>query len=300
MKLLPALIFALAVTLPAAETRADEAADRKAEIQRKKEEAKKRAEEKRAQADEAKKAEDARKKAEEEAATKAEEARKKAQEAQKCSPTCTPTCDCSGNPITPAKCSPTCTPTCDCSGNPIAAAKCSPTCTPTCDCSGNAIKPAKCSPTCTPTCDCSGNPIAAAKCSPTCTPTCDCSGNPIEIKKATDPKKLATPVTQNVADEKDAPLPSADIAALRQDRGERRRSSVERLRRRWGSVLAQDQGAAELKNHSRRVAFLQRIRIVADKKKDTKTVEQVDELITAEDQRHSRAMNALREGALSR
>jgi hypothetical protein len=286
MKVLPALALTLAITLPVAAARADEAADRKAEIQRKKEEAKKRAEEKKAQADQAKQADEARRKAEEEAAKKAEEARKKAQEAQKCSPTCTPTCDCSGNPIAAAKCSPTCTPTCDCSGNPIAAAKCSPTCTPTCDCSGN--------------------PIAAAKCSPTCTPTCDCSGNPIEVKKATDPKatdpKKATTVatTPSVADEKDAPLPSADIAALRQDRSERRKGTVERLRRRWGTVLGQDQGAAELKNHSRRIAFLQRIRIVADTKKDTKTVEAVDELITTEDQRHFRAMNALREGALPR
>jgi hypothetical protein len=62
--------------------------------------------------------------------------------------------------------------------------------------------------------------------------------------------------------------------------------------------LAQEKGAAELKNHSRRVALLQRVRIVADQKKDAKTVEQVDELITEEDRRHANAMNALREGAL--
>jgi hypothetical protein len=103
-----------------------------------------------------------------------------------------------------------------------------------------------------------------------------------------------------VADEKDAPLPSADIDLLRQGRGDRRKDTVARLKRRWGSLLAQEPGTAELKNHSRRVAFLQRIRIVADKKNDAKTVEEVDELLTLEDQRHANAMNALREGALPR
>jgi hypothetical protein len=103
-----------------------------------------------------------------------------------------------------------------------------------------------------------------------------------------------------VADEKDAPLPSADIDALRKDRGDRRKETVARLKRRWGNLLAQEGGAAELKNHARRIAVLQRIRIVADKKKDTLTVEQVDELLTQEDQRHANAMNALREGALPR
>ena len=115
-----------------------------------------------------------------------------------------------------------------------------------------------------------------------------------------DPKKLLVDPVQKIADEKDAPLPSADIIALRQGRGDRRKETVARLRRRWGGLLAQSNGAAELKNHSRRVAILQRIRIVADKKKDTKTVEAVDVLITEEDQRHSSAMNSFREGALPR
>ena len=111
---------------------------------------------------------------------------------------------------------------------------------------------------------------------------------------------MIDPVKERVSDQKDAPLPSADIDALRKDRGERRKDTVARLKRRWGNLLAQESGAAELKNHSRRVAILQRIRIVADKKKDTQTVEQVDELLTQEDQRHGSAMNALREGALPR
>ena len=99
-------------------------------------------------------------------------------------------------------------------------------------------------------------------------------------------------------EEKDAPLPAGDIETLRKDRPDRRKATVERLRRRWGSVLADANGAADLKLHSRRVAFLQRIRVIAEAKKDKKSVEAVDELLTAEDERHSKAMNALREGAL--
>jgi hypothetical protein len=100
------------------------------------------------------------------------------------------------------------------------------------------------------------------------------------------------------AEEKDAPLPAVDIETLRKDRPERRKATVERLRRRWGSLLASPAGTADLKTHARRVAFLQRVRLVADSKKDAKTVEAVDELLTKEDERHASAMNALREGAL--
>jgi hypothetical protein len=105
--------------------------------------------------------------------------------------------------------------------------------------------------------------------------------------------------TSTKVEEKDAPLPSSDIETLRKDRPDRRKSTVERLRRRWGSLLANDKGAADLKLHSRRVAFLQRIRLLAEAKKDKKSVELVDELLTLEDDRHSKAMNSLREGALS-
>ena len=100
------------------------------------------------------------------------------------------------------------------------------------------------------------------------------------------------------AEEKDAPLPAVDIATLRKDRTDRRKSTVERLRKRWGSLLANEKGTADLKQHARRVAFLQRIRLVAESKKDAKSVEAVDELLTQEDERHTKAMNSLREGAL--
>jgi hypothetical protein len=94
------------------------------------------------------------------------------------------------------------------------------------------------------------------------------------------------------------PLPTADIEALRKDRVDRRKLTVEQLRKRWGSLLANPNGAADLKNHSRRVAFLQRARLVAQSKKDTKSLAFADQLLTEEDERHSNAMNALREGAL--
>jgi hypothetical protein len=110
--------------------------------------------------------------------------------------------------------------------------------------------------------------------------------------------KTGTGGTTAKVEEKDAPLPTADIETLRKDRGERRKATVERLRRRWGSLLANQSGIDDLKKHARRVAFLQRVRAVAESKKDAKSVEAVDELLTREDERHASAMNALREGAL--
>jgi hypothetical protein len=104
--------------------------------------------------------------------------------------------------------------------------------------------------------------------------------------------------TTSKVEEKDAPLPTADIETLRKDRAERRKATVERLRRRWGNLLANPGGILDLKEHARRVAFLQRVRAVAETKRDAKSVEAVDELLTKEDERHASAMNALREGAL--
>ena len=81
-------------------------------------------------------------------------------------------------------------------------------------------------------------------------------------------------------------------------RMQRRKAAVDRARRRWGSLIANAKAAEDLKVHARRVAHLQRIRAVATAKKDKKTVEAVDELLTKEDERHSKTMNSLREGAL--
>ena len=56
--------------------------------------------------------------------------------------------------------------------------------------------------------------------------------------------------------------------------------------------------SAELKQHAQRTAYLQRIRALASKANDAKTVTAVDILITKEDARDADAMNALRSGAL--
>ena len=108
----------------------------------------------------------------------------------------------------------------------------------------------------------------------------------------------ATGGTGGAAAVKSPLLIVGDIEALRKDRAERRKVTVEQLRKRWGSLLADPKGAADLKDHSRRVAFLQRARLVAQAKKDTKSVERVDQLLTEEDERHGNAMNSLREGAI--
>ena len=117
-----------------------------------------------------------------------------------------------------------------------------------------------------------------------------------EQKKENQKKNLAE--FKAIAAAEREPQQTADIDELRKNRGDRRKDSVGRLRRRWGQLLADEKGAAELKRHSFRLAALQRIRVIAESKKDLKTVETVDELLTKEDERHFKAMNSLREGAL--
>jgi hypothetical protein len=118
-----------------------------------------------------------------------------------------------------------------------------------------------------------------------------------EQKKEVQKKNLAA-FKVIAAAERAESKPSVNIDELRKNRPERRKDSVGRLRRRWGQLLADEKGAAELRRHSFRIAALQRIRALADGKKDAKTVEACDELLTKEDERHFNAMNALREGAL--
>jgi membrane protein involved in colicin uptake len=121
-------------------------------------------------------------------------------------------------------------------------------------------------------------------------------------KKAEEEKKKREEDAKKAAEEQKkaeaTPLPAAPIEALRKDRPVRRKVAVDRVRRRWGSLIADAKAAEDLKLHARRVAHLQRIRAVAAAKKDKKTVETVDELLTKEDERHSKTMNSLREGAL--
>jgi hypothetical protein len=90
-----------------------------------------------------------------------------------------------------------------------------------------------------------------------------------------------------------------DLAALKQTRPERRKVEIAALQARWGTELLKDSRATEeLKRHAQRTAYLQRIRALANKANDAKTVQAVDILITKEDTRNADAMNALRSGAL--
>jgi hypothetical protein len=90
-----------------------------------------------------------------------------------------------------------------------------------------------------------------------------------------------------------------DLAALKQTRPDRRKVEIAALQVRWGTELLRDTRATEeLKLHAQRTAYLQRIRALANKAKDAKTVQAVDVLITKEDTRNADAMNALRSGAL--
>jgi hypothetical protein len=93
-----------------------------------------------------------------------------------------------------------------------------------------------------------------------------------------------------------APAPTT-VDKLRSTRPDRRHAEVERLQQRWGDLLSDDRAKAELKLHAQRVAYLQRIRSLAEKSNDPKLLESVDQLITQEERRDADAMNALRSGA---
>lgn len=90
-----------------------------------------------------------------------------------------------------------------------------------------------------------------------------------------------------------------DLEELKKTRVDRRKVEIQALQARWGSeLLRNDRAAAELKQHAQRTAYLQRIRALASKANDAKTVQAVDILITKEDTRNADAMNSLRSGAL--
>jgi hypothetical protein len=92
------------------------------------------------------------------------------------------------------------------------------------------------------------------------------------------------------------PAPTT-VDKLRSTRQERRHAEVERLQQRWGELLSDDRAKAELKLHAQRVAYLQRIRSLAEKSNDPKLLESVDQLITQEERRDADVMNTLRSGA---
>jgi hypothetical protein len=85
---------------------------------------------------------------------------------------------------------------------------------------------------------------------------------------------------------------------LRRSRPDRRHLDAGRLQQRWGDLVVDSRAQAELKLHAEHIAYLQRIRALAQGVSDAKSVESVDVLITQEDRRDADAMNALRSGAL--
>lgn len=81
---------------------------------------------------------------------------------------------------------------------------------------------------------------------------------------------------------------------LRENSGERGKQHRQELGKRWGSALAMPPAREELRQHARRMAFLNRAMVLAeteakDKNKD-KLLERISKLIDKENQRHERAM----------
>ncbi|HKO47037.1 MAG TPA: hypothetical protein VJV79_04900 [Polyangiaceae bacterium] len=151
--------------------------------------------------------------------------------------------------------------------------------------------------TATPTAAATTTPTAAATTTPTATAT------PTAAASVAPPKATASaaPATSGSA----APAPAAapntpaialDIEALRKTRPDRRHAEFVNLQSRWGNLLNDPRIADELKLHSQRLAYLQRIRALGAK--DPAFVKSVDALITKEETRNSDALNALRSGAL--
>lgn len=107
-----------------------------------------------------------------------------------------------------------------------------------------------------------------------------------------------TPATSASALPKPPPAIGLDLEELKKTRPDRRKAEFGQLQARWGELLRDTRASAELKQHAQRTAYLQRIRALASKANDAKTVQAVDVLITKEDTRNADAMNALRSGAL--
>lgn len=82
------------------------------------------------------------------------------------------------------------------------------------------------------------------------------------------------------------------LAKLRESAGERGKQHRQELSRRWGNTLNLPSAREELKNHARRLAFLERAMVIAEseaKDKDKLTA-RISKLIDKENERHTRAM----------
>lgn len=117
---------------------------------------------------------------------------------------------------------------------------------------------------------------------------------PEEAKKTSKKAESDEPEAEAEAEDENVP---AELKELRSTRDERRAKEVEKIRARWGELVNESASRAELRRHARRVAFLQRARAVAEEDKTlAKLVVQIDELLTQEETRHGKVMNALRQG----
>jgi hypothetical protein len=154
-------------------------------------------------------------------------------------------------------------------------------------------------PTTTPTAVTPPRPTATP--TPTTTPTVapTTAASTTAKPPASASSATATPAPSTSA----APKPPVvvlglDLEELKKTRPDRRKAEVGQLQARWGELLRDTRAGSELKQHAQRTAYLQRIRALASKANDAKTVQAVDVLITKEDTRNADAMNALRSGAL--
>jgi hypothetical protein len=159
-------------------------------------------------------------------------------------------------------------------------------------------------PTTTATATATTPPTTTATATATATTTATATATTTATPSATATTSASAATSNSAAPSASvAPTPPGalvlDLAALKQTRPQRRTAEVRALQARWGDELLRDSRAAEeLKRHAQRTAYLQRIRALASKANDSKTVEAVDVLITKEDLRNGSAMNALRSGAL--
>jgi hypothetical protein len=89
----------------------------------------------------------------------------------------------------------------------------------------------------------------------------------------------------------------AQLKALNDDRKQRRERHRKQLEERWGQRLAAPAAAAELRHHSRRMAHLNRMLLVAETEKKgadkDKLVARIEKLTELETQRHERKMNQI-------
>lgn len=169
----------------------------------------------------------------------------------------------------------------------------------------NTIQPGP-TPTSTPTAAPTPTPVVApttppaiVKTTPTATPTTTATpSTSASVKPAPSGTFAVAPPPSASAVPKAPVALSLDLDELKKTRADRRSAEVQQLKARWGELLHNDTALGELKLHAQRTAYLQRIRALASKANDSKTVEAVDVLITKEDTRDADAMNALRSGAL--